>query len=155
MAAPEPAEADLSAEHAWPLRRGPPDAIATVAVVAAGGVVGALARYQAGQWWPTADGRFPWTTLGINGVGCALIGVLMVLVTNVFTVHRLIRPLLGTGVLGGFTTFSTYAVDSQRLIATGHAGLGLANLGLTVLVAIAAVTAGTSLARMSVGVWRR
>ncbi len=155
VAAPEAADANLSDEHARVLRRWPADVIAIVAVVAAGGVAGALARYQAGLWWPTADGRFPWTTLGINGVGCALIGVLMVLVTDVFTANRLIRPLLGTGVLGGFTTFSTYAVDSQRLIATGHAGLGLADIGLTVLVALAAVTAGTRLAQMTVGVTQR
>jgi len=89
-------------------------------------------------------------TLGVNAVGCALIGVLLVLVTDVFSVHRLVRPLVGTGVLGGFTTFSTYAVDSQRLIATGHAGLGLANIGLTVAVAIAAVTVATKCTRLSV-----
>ncbi len=75
-----------------------------VAVIAGGGVLGSLARYAAGLWWPTGTGRFPWTTLGVNAVGCALISVLLVLVTDVFSVHRLVRPLLGTGVLGGFTT---------------------------------------------------
>lgn len=149
LAAREPIEADVAEP------RRPPGEIAVVAVIALGGVAGALARYQAGLWWPTIPGGFPWTTLGINGVGCALIGVLMMLVVDVFTVHRLVRPLLGTGVLGGFTTFSTYAVDSQHLIATGHAGLGLANVGLTVLVAIVAVTAGARLARWSVMVAQR
>ncbi|MDT0264433.1 FluC/FEX family fluoride channel [Jatrophihabitans lederbergiae] len=43
-----------------------------VAVIAAGGVVGAALRYQAGLWWPTRTGTFPWTTFGINVVGCAL-----------------------------------------------------------------------------------
>ncbi len=151
-AAGEPVDADVGGaadrvEGSWGR---PPGEAAVVAVIAGGGVLGSLARYAAGLWWPTGTGRFPWTTLGVNAVGCALIGVLLVLVTDVFSVHRLVRPLLGTGVLGGFTTFSTYAVDSQRLITTGHAGLGLANIGLTMAVAIAAVTVATKCTRLSV-----
>jgi len=126
-----------------------------VAVIAAGGVVGAALRYQAGLWWPTRTGTFPWTTFGINVVGCALIGVLLVLVTDVFTRQRLPRPLLGTGVLGGFTTFSTYAVDIQRLVATGHATLGLADLAGTVVAALAAVTVATRLTRCALRVVQR
>jgi fluoride exporter len=124
-------------------------------VIALGGVVGAVARYEAGLWWPTRVGTFPWTTFGINVLGCALIGVLLVLVSDVLTRARLLRPLLGTGVLGGFTTFSTYAVDIQRLIATHHAGLALADLVATVLAALAAVTAATRLTRLAVRVARR
>ena len=60
-------------------------------------------------------GSFPWTTLLVNGVGCAVIGVFMVVITDVWAAHRLVRPFFGTGVLGGFTTFSTYAVDIQKL----------------------------------------
>src|ERR687886_614869 len=63
--------------------------------------------------------RAPWAILSTNVSGCLLIGVLMVLVTEVWTTHRLLRPFLGTGVLGGYTTFSTYAVDAQHLIAAG------------------------------------
>ncbi len=125
---------------------------AVVGVIALGGVIGAVARYEAGLWWPTRPGAFPWTTFGINVLGCALIGVLLVLVTDVFTRQRLLRPLLGTGVLGGFTTFSTYAVDIQRLVATDHAGLALADLVATVLAALAAVTAATRLTRSAVRV---
>lgn len=129
--------------------------LAVVGVIALGGVLGAVARYEAGQWWPTRAGTFPWTTFGINVLGCALIGVLLVLVTDVFTRQRLLRPLLGTGVLGGFTTFSTYAVDIQRLVATDHAGLALADLVATVLAALAAVTAATRLTRWAVRVVQR
>jgi CrcB protein len=110
-----------------------------VAVVAAGGAAGASARYGAGLLWPTAAGSFPWTTLVVNVVGCAVIGVLMVLVTEVWTPHRLVRPFFGTGVLGGFTTFSTYAVDIQQLVQHGHARTALAYLVSTLLAALFAV----------------
>ena len=84
-----------------------------VAVVALGGAIGATGRYAASLWWPVQSGGFPWTTFGINVVGCAVIGVFMVVITDVWAAHRLVRPFFGTGVLGGFTTFSTYAVDIQ------------------------------------------
>ncbi|MEW1928700.1 MULTISPECIES: fluoride efflux transporter CrcB [unclassified Streptomyces] len=111
-----------------------------VAVVAVGGAIGASARYGASLIWPTAPGAFPATTLLVNVVGCALMGVLMVVLTEVrASPHRLLRPFFGTGVLGGFTTFSTYAVDIERLVEGGHARTGLAYLALTLLAALAAV----------------
>ncbi|QDQ15099.1 fluoride efflux transporter FluC [Streptomyces spectabilis] len=110
-----------------------------LAAVAAGGAAGAGARYGAALLWPTATAAFPWTTLVVNALGCAVIGVFMVLVTEVWNAHRLVRPFFGTGVLGGFTTFSTYAVDIQRLIGDGHARTALAYLALTPLAALAAV----------------
>lgn len=110
-----------------------------VAVVAAGGAIGASARYGASLIWPAAPGTFPTTTLLVNVIGCAVMGVFMVLLTETRTPHPLLRPFFGTGVLGGFTTFSTYAVDIERLVAGGHARTGLAYLGLTLLAALAAV----------------
>lgn len=120
---------------------------AVVAVVAAGGAAGASARYGAGLLWPTAAGAFPWTTLAVNVVGCAVIGVFMVLITEVWTAHRLVRPFFGTGVLGGFTTFSTYAVDIQQLVQHGHARTALAYLVSTLLAALAAVWLAAAAAR--------
>ncbi|MEU7099404.1 fluoride efflux transporter CrcB [Streptomyces longwoodensis] len=110
-----------------------------VGVVAVGGGLGALARYAAAQEWPTAQGGFPWTTFWVNVVGCAVIGVFLVLITEVLTAHRLVRPFFGTGVLGGFTTFSTYAVDLQRLFDAGHARTALAYLAATPCAALTAV----------------
>src|SRR5436190_14198558 len=88
--------------------------------VAAGGALGAALRYGASSVWPVVSGQFPWTTLWVNVSGSALIGVFMVVVSDVWTAHRLVRPFFGTGVLGGFTTFSTYAVDIERLVDTGR-----------------------------------
>ncbi|MDA8372433.1 MAG: fluoride efflux transporter CrcB [Nocardiopsaceae bacterium] len=110
-----------------------------LAAVALGGALGAAARYGAALLWPSATGSFPWTTLAVNTAGCAAIGVLMVLTTEVWTAHRLVRPLIGTGVLGGFTTFSAYAADIVHLIEAGRAGTGAAYLGLTLAAALAAV----------------
>lgn len=79
----------------------------TAAAVALGGGIGGVTRYGLTSVVPG-----PWGTLVVNVVGCALIGVLMVLVPRL---HPLARPFLGIGVLGGFTTFSGYALDAVRL----------------------------------------
>ncbi|MEU6375700.1 fluoride efflux transporter CrcB [Streptomyces sp. NPDC046909] len=110
-----------------------------VAVVALGGALGATARYALSLWWPLQPGGFPWATFWTNVVGCAVIGVFMVLITDAWAAHRLVRPFFGTGVLGGFTTFSTYAVDIQKLIDSGHPGTGLAYLAATLFAALTAV----------------
>ena len=116
-------------------------------VIALGGALGAAARYGAGLAWPTAADAFPWTTLLVNVVGCALMGVLMVLVTERFVAPPLLRPFLGTGVLGGFTTFSTYAVDADRLFRLDAAGPATLTLVLTLVLDVAAVWAGAGAAR--------
>ncbi len=118
-----------------------------VAVVAVGGALGAVARYALALAWPTPAGGFPWATVWTNVSGCAVMGVLMVLVTEVWAAHRLLRPFFGTGVLGGFTTFSTYAVDIRGLIGAGRPGVGLEYLAATLLAALAAVWLASAAAR--------
>ncbi|MEV6674565.1 CrcB family protein [Streptomyces sp. NPDC051162] len=118
-----------------------------VCAVSLGGGTGAAVRYGAGLLWPTAQGAFPWTTFLINIVGCALIGALLVVIADLAAPHRLLRPFLGTGVLGGFTTFSTYAVDIRNLVDGGHAATALACLAGTLLAAMAAVWAAARLTR--------
>jgi CrcB protein len=118
-----------------------------IAAVSVGGAVGAAARYGAALLWPTAPGGFPTTTFVVNAVGCAVIGVFMVVITDLWAAHRLVRPFFGTGVLGGFTTFSTYAVDIRKLVDTGHPATGLAYLAATALTALAAVWTTATLTR--------
>ncbi|MFJ2829756.1 fluoride efflux transporter CrcB [Streptomyces sp. NPDC087263] len=125
-----------------------------VAAVALGGATGATARYAASPLWPSQAGGFPWTTFWVNVVGCTVIGVFMVAVTEVWAVHRLVRPFFGTGVLGGFTTFSTYAVDIQKLLDEGHPATGLAYLAATLLAALAAVWLAMVASRRAL-VWKR
>lgn len=119
-----------------------------VAVVALGGALGATARYALTLAWPTPVGAFPWATFWTNVVGCAVIGVFMVLITDVWAAHRLVRPFFGTGVLGGFTTFSTYAVDIRRLVDSGHPRTGLVYLAATLFAALAAVWLASVAARL-------
>jgi CrcB protein len=136
-----------------PLRRGAPPGRGTpwavLGVVSGGGVIGSLARYGLAIAFPHGPGGFAWATFATNVAGCFLIGVLMVLVTETWRAHRLVRPFLGVGVLGGFTTFSTYIVDIQRAVAAGEPRTALAYLAGTLLAALAAVTAGVAAARLA------
>ena len=151
LAMQEPVDSDVGPDRPTRSRT---SEFTVIAAISVGGVIGALGRYEAALWWPTPTGRFPWTTFGVNVLGCALIGVLLVLVTDVVTGRPLLRPFLGTGVLGGFTTFSTYALDTQRLIAGGHPGPALGYLAGTLVAALAAVTLSTQLTRRAVAVRR-
>ncbi|MEV6106875.1 CrcB family protein [Streptomyces sp. NPDC051940] len=116
-----------------------------LAAVSAGGVLGALARYGATELWPAR-----WAVLGVNVVGCALIGVLMVLVSEMGSAHPLVRPFLGTGVLGGFTTFSAYAVDFAELLQEERVGAALGYASGTLVGALGAVWAAASVTRWAV-----
>jgi CrcB protein len=128
----------------WELRGAP---WAVLAAVSAGGIIGACARHAVDLAWPHLPGRFPGATFVVNVSGCLLIGVLMVLITEVWSAHRLLRPFLGVGVLGGYTTFSTYAVDVQRMVAAGAARTGLIYLVGTALAALAAAYVGVTVTR--------
>jgi len=118
-----------------------------LAAISAGGVLGALGRYGLAEALPHPDGGFAWSTFAVNTSGCLLIGVLMVLIAEVWPGRRLLRPFLGVGVLGGYTTFSTYAVDAQRAVTAGEPGTALLYLAATMVAALAAVWAGATLTR--------
>jgi CrcB protein len=130
------------------LRRG---TASLLAAVSAGGVLGALARYGVAVAWPHPPGGFAWSTFAVNVAGSALLGVLMVAVTEVWPHRRLLRPFLGVGVLGGFTTFSTYVVDITQ---AGRPALALAYLAGTLVAALVAVWAGGALAGAAVRAFR-
>jgi CrcB protein len=116
-------------------------------VVALGGVVGALLRYQAGLIWPTPAGAFPTTILLVNLIGCLVMGVFMVLITEFWTPHALLRPFFGTGVLGGFTTFSTYSLDIVTLFGLDHPLTAASYLFVTPVGAMLAVGLGILITR--------
>jgi CrcB protein len=127
--------------------RAPWDVLGAVAL---GGVIGASARYGISLAWPASAAGFPWAIFVVNASGCALIGALMVVIVERGTAHRLARPFFGTGVLGGYTTFSTYAVDVTRLIQAGAARTALAYLVATPITALLAAWIGTVLARLAI-----
>jgi CrcB protein len=115
-------------------------------MIAAGGMLGALARYGISEAWHHDSSGFAWSTWTINVTGCFLIGVLMVLIARRRPNQTLIRPFWGVGVLGGYTTFSTAEVDVLRATP----GTGLAYLAATLIGALVAVWLGTALAETAV-----
>lgn len=122
-----------------------------VAVVALGGVLGALARYAVSVVVPHDDpAAWPWATFAVNLVGCLLLGILLDVVgarqSSWVVAHpsraRLARPFLASGVLGGFTTFSTFSVEAVRLAGEGHAAMAAAYAVSSVLLGVLAVVVG-------------
>ncbi|MDG4795843.1 fluoride efflux transporter CrcB [Micromonospora sp. WMMD1082] len=152
---PEPPtdpDVDLSvARHRAELRGGTASLLLAIAV---GGVVGSLARHGLSVAVPHPPDGFPWATFTVNVSGCLLIGVLMVLITEAWTAPRLVRPFLGVGVLGGYTTFSTYAVEVQQAVAVGAARTALWYLAGTLVAALTAVRVGMTLTRLATGAGR-
>ena len=117
-----------------------------LAAVAIGGVLGAEARYGLARALPHHVGAFPWSTVVINASGCALIGLLMAVLGERERTPRLARPFIGVGVLGGYTTFSTFAVDVELLLVTHREFVALAYVVTTVVTATLAVSGATRLA---------
>jgi CrcB protein len=122
-----------------------------LAAVAAGGVLGAEARYGLTLALPEHAGRFPWSTLLINLTGSLLIGVLMAWLGRQPVPHPLLRLFLGVGILGGYTTFSTFAVDVQRLLLAHRPLAALGYLAATVLGCAAAVWLATAVSSAAGG----
>lgn len=115
--------------------------------VAAGGAIGSLARYGLTVVLPYSPGQFASATLLANVSGCLLIGVLMAVITESTAPHRLLRPFLGIGVLGGFTTFSTYVADTIGSASAGAYPVAVMYGMGTVVTCLLAVLLGLFVAR--------
>lgn len=122
-----------------------------LAVISLGGGLGSVARYLISQALATSPGHFPWATFTINLSGCLLIGLLMVLVLDVWPPNRYVRPFLGVGVLGGYTTFSTFAVELRNLAAHGAWWTAAAYAVGSLVGGLTAVWCGMTLARLVAG----
>lgn len=147
MAEPVTAAVDPDVDLHMPAERRElrPSPWPVLAVISAGGMLGAPSRHGLTVAFPHQPGGFPWATVAVNVSGCLLIGVLMVLVERVWTGQRLLRPFLGVGVLGGYTTFSTAVVDVQQAVTAGAARVGLLYMAATAAGALVAVWAGTAI----------
>jgi fluoride exporter len=128
---PPSARRDLASYGRWVL-----------VVIAVGGVIGAELRYGAGLLFPARPPSVPWATLLVNVIGGFGIGVLMAVLGRLQRPPPLARPFLGVGILGGFTTFSTYSADTFRLIEAGRPELALGYAALTLVAALTATVAG-------------
>jgi CrcB protein len=115
-----------------------------------GGVVGALARYAISLAVPTSSNAFPWSTFLINVSGSAILGFLLILLIEQFPRGRLARPLLGSGLIGAYTTFSTFEVDTVLLFRDHHLGLGCTYFVASLGAGLVAVWMGTVVARITI-----
>ena len=114
---------------------------------AAGGVLGALARWSVGEALPADPGGWPWATLLVNLSGCLLLGLLVAALFPRHPDSPWLRPFLGTGVLGGYTTFSTFAVDTVTLTDAGAVATAVGYVVASVVGGVLAAVAGVALGR--------
>ena len=116
-------------------------------VVLAGAGLGGLARYVAGTWiMAKYGGRFPLGTFVINITGAFLIGVLMTLLTQKFHPHPNWRLFLVVGILGGYTTFSSFEYETYQALRDGERWLGLLYVAGSVVLGYLGVWLGTLVA---------
>ena len=117
-----------------------------------GGAVGTGARYLVSAWVLARLGpAFPWGTLVVNAIGCFLLGALMHVGLATDLVSPTLRIALATGVMGGFTTYSTLNYETLEYLRDGAVRLAALNIGATVIVCLAAGQLGLAAARALVG----
>jgi CrcB protein len=128
--------------------------LAILAAVAAGGAFGAVSRYAISLAIPETSSGFPWATFLINITGSAVLGFLVTLLRDQFPRGRLARPLLGTGFIGAYTTFSTFTTEAVLLARAGHPVVAVAYVLASVVAGLAAAWAGMISARLVAAVER-
>jgi CrcB protein len=116
-----------------------------------GGALGALARWAVGRGLPHSAGSWPWSTLLVNLTGCLLLGALFAVLAARVPEPSWVRPFVGVGVLGGYTTYSTFAVEIVDLTRTGAVVAAVGYLLLSVVGGVLAVALGAVAARRLVG----
>lgn len=127
--------------------------IARLGIIGAGGFIGAILRYLISGWVQERSGSvlFPYGTMSVNLIGCFIIGFLTLLVETRAMLTVEMRSLLLIGLLGSFTTFSTFGNESLTLIREGRMDLAALNAGVQVIVGVAMVWGGRVAASF---IWR-
>ena len=121
-----------------------------ILLVALGGAVGSVARYKISGYvlHHTLDWRFPAGTFAVNVLGCLVAGVLAGLAEKHEFFSPEVRLLLFTGLLGGFTTFSAFGLETMYLLRRGDLAIAGANLVLSVIAGLLALALGLGLASL-------
>ena len=116
--------------------------------IALGGAIGALGRhYAAGQMMKLTGGHFPWGTVTVNVVGSFALGALIEIMALKWSVGPELRAFLTVGILGAFTTFSTFSMDVALLSERGDTAGAIFYVAVSVLASIGALFAGLHLFR--------
>ena len=119
-----------------------------ILAIAAGGAVGSVLLYGLSTWVHALLGRgFPYGTLAVNVLGCLTMGVLFVLLVERMGESAVWRAGLLIGVLGGFTTFSTFSIETFNLIEQGAMAKAAGNMAASLVLCIGATWLGVILAR--------
>jgi CrcB protein len=119
----------------------------TVAAIFVGGALGTLARAALSQAFPHSATSWPWPTFTVNIVGAFLLGYFVTRLQERLPLSSYRRPLLGTGVCGGLTTFSTMQVEITKMIGAGAWGLAVAYAAASIVAGYAALHLATALVR--------
>ena len=116
--------------------------------IAAGGALGSVLRYGLSTWVHSVVGRgFPYGTLAVNVLGCLAMGFLFVLLVERMGENTILRAGLLIGVLGGFTTFSAFSIETFNLIEQGALVKATGNMAASLILCIGATWIGVLLAR--------
>lgn len=116
--------------------------------VAVGGAIGATGRYLFNlQMLRLLGPNFPWGTFGVNVIGSFIMGLVAGLFALRFDVSPEMRSFITTGILGGFTTFSAFSLDAANMIERGQTGLAALYIGGSVVLGLAGLFLGLSIAR--------
>lgn len=113
-------------------------------LVLVGGTVGTLGRHGIAEWWVGSSEGWPWPTFVVNILGSLLLGMVVARIARPDDSRRLF---LGTGLLGGFTTYSAFAVETDHLFRDDRFALALLYPTVTVALGVAAAIAGMLLGR--------
>lgn len=125
-----------------------------IAAVALGGALGTPARYGISLAVHVTPGTFPWGTFWTNVSGSFALGFFLALVLERFPPTRYLRPFVATGFFGAYTTYSTFAVETDLLVKNGHLGVALAYVVASFVAGLTAAWFGALLTRAAPG-WRR
>jgi CrcB protein len=145
---PEVDLAERPSPHPWAVLR---EHAHLAPAIAAGGAIGSLARWGVTEALPHESGTFAWPTLLENVSGSLLLGLLMAAMLTIWSHTRHVRPFLGVGVLGGYTTFSTYVLDTRGMLAAGRVPEAFGYVAASIVLGLIAVVAGLALGRALFG----
>jgi CrcB protein len=118
-----------------------------LAAVFAGGAVGALARAGVSEWLTHSPTSWPWATFIVNVVGTFMLGYLVTRLQERLPLSAYRRPLLGTGLCGALTTFSTMQLELVRMLDHGRVGLAAGYAAASVIAGFLAMAASTAMVR--------
>jgi CrcB protein len=121
-----------------------------LAVIAVGGMLGATARFKLAEALPSSPGHFPWATFWTNLSGSFLLGFLLIVLLERFPPTRYVRPFIATGILGAFTTMSTYTVETALLMKDDHVATAILYGVSSIAAGVFLAYAGIAIARLSV-----